>query len=533
MYRKMIGSNLQKILDEKKISYTSLSKITGISRDHIYHIVNGTKELGIDTFEKICLSLSVDPACFFEPINFEESDKLIVEYFRSLGPECWNFKDADTSFLIHGLHSYPAVMIWPISNLILNGVKQFKEITSMLDPFVGSGTVAVEGQRNFVPKVYANDLNPLALLITKAKTTLLNDSDIQSINKIKNLVLSTAKESIDLITEFKNYASSQFDLVNKGDWSNFADKITNDYFKSSILEKHHVKSFSNIGFWFRPECVIEIQIIKDLIDSNCTKNNKSFLLCTLSEVIRSVSNTRSGEFKLYRKPENVILSKEHNVFDLFIKKLNTNLQKEESYIKNVKQNSELIYLNENAQDIKEIDDNSIDIVITSPPYGDSHTTVAYGQFSRLSNLWLGLAEDNIDNILLGGTKNKIRNIDSLGSTTLIDIYNQISVIDQKRANEVLDFYIDLDKTIKEITRTVKVGGYEFWVVGNRTVKLVNIPTDVIIDELGRKYGLKCLDKYYRYISNKVMPSINSPTNVAGNHAKTMSSEVILFLKKEN
>ena len=30
---------------------------------------------------------------------------------------------------------------------------------------------------------------------------------------------------------------------------------------------------------------------------------------------------------------------------------------------------------------------SVDCIITSPPYGDSRTTVAYGQFSRLSAQW--------------------------------------------------------------------------------------------------------------------------------------------------
>jgi tRNA G10 N-methylase Trm11 len=35
-------------------------------------------------------------------------------------------------------------------------------------------------------------------------------------------------------------------------------------------------------------------------------------------------------------------------------------------------------------------ENSFDVVLTSPPYGDSKTTVAYGQFSTLSNEWLGI-----------------------------------------------------------------------------------------------------------------------------------------------
>ncbi len=50
---------------------------------------------------------------------------------------------------------------------------------------------------------------------------------------------------------------------------------------------------------------------------------------------------------------------------------------------------------------------SVNLVVTSPPYGDSKTTVAYGQFSRLSLQWLGLPDDearSLDNRLLGGRR---------------------------------------------------------------------------------------------------------------------------------
>ncbi len=38
--------------------------------------------------------------------------------------------------------------------------------------------------------------------------------------------------------------------------------------------------------------------------------------------------------------------------------------------------------------IKEFGDDTIDISITSPPYGDNATTVTYGQFSILSLFWI-------------------------------------------------------------------------------------------------------------------------------------------------
>ena len=53
----------------------------------------------------------------------------------------------------------------------------------------------------------------------------------------------------------------------------------------------------------------------------------------------------------------------------------------------------------------------------------------------------------------------------------------------------MSFYVDLDKCIASITKHMKVNSYQFWVVGNRTVKKVNIPTNAIISELGAQYNL--------------------------------------------
>jgi DNA modification methylase len=47
-----------------------------------------------------------------------------------------------------------------------------------------------------------------------------------------------------------------------------------------------------------------------------------------------------------------------------------------------------------SQNMKQIRDESVDLIVTSPPYGDSKTTVAYGQFSRLANQWLGIRNAN-------------------------------------------------------------------------------------------------------------------------------------------
>src|SRR5699024_152739 len=163
-------------------------------------------------------------------------------------------------------------------------------------------------------------------------------------------------------------------------------------------------------------------------------------------------------------------------------------------------------------------------------------------FSRLSLQWLDLEIDEdtklnqLDNIMLGGKVDKEVNISNelkrLDSPTLNKTYEIIKEKDEKRALEVLQFYIDLDESIKQTARVMKSGSYQYWVVANRTVKRVNIPTDVIISELFRKYDVDHLHNFYRNIPNKRMPSKNSPTNKIGEKSVTMNAEIILMLKKK-
>ncbi|MFS8631590.1 MAG: class I SAM-dependent methyltransferase, partial [Bacillales bacterium] len=139
--------------------------------------------------------------------------------------------------------------------------------------------------------------------------------------------------------------------------------------------------------------------------------------------------------------------------------------------------------------------------------------------------------NKIDSLLLGGKVDKeLKN--SLASETLERIIESIAIADEKRAKEVLQFYIDLDQALKEIARVMKPNSYQCWVVGNRTVKKIKIPTHQIIIELFQKYGVRHVLTFERNIPNKKMPKENSPTNKAGEKVTTMNGEVIFILRKE-
>ena len=173
---------------------------------------------------------------------------------------------------------------------------------------------------------------------------------------------------------------------------------------------------------------------------------------------------------------------------------------------------------------------SVDIVITSPPYGDSRTTVAYGQYSRLSAAWLGLKEPGkVDNKLMGGKKH--RNIPVYPCASLNEAIGEISAKDKKRAFEVAAFYDDLLSSIGNVAKTIKPGGYACYVVANRRVKGVTLPTDDATESFFQEFGFRHIETFGRLIPNKRMPLRNSPTNEPGVVDTTMRKEFIVVMKK--
>ena len=172
-----------------------------------------------------------------------------------------------------------------------------------------------------------------------------------------------------------------------------------------------------------------------------------------------------------------------------------------------------------------------DMVLTSPPYGDSRTTVAYGQFSRLSLQWLGFDYEkikNIDKISLGGVRAR-RILSDVESQTLYEILDQIR--DEKRALDVYTFFKDFQTASRNIVEALSDNSIIALVVGNRTVCKVNIPTDLIMSEIFQSLGYRHVETIVREIPSKRLPKKSSPSNVKGDKVETMDKEYIVVLKR--
>lgn len=387
------------------------------------------------------------------------------------------------------LHKYPATMLPQI------GIDVLKELNissgKLLDPYCGSGSSFASGLECGLTNMYGFDINPLAVLISKVKFT---------------------KISVNTIIETKmQLRNSVFEFV----------KNENNYKK---LAQPNV---TNIEFWFSKNVLNNLNIVKHFINEIKDENVKRFFLVPFSETVRECSYTRNNEFKLYRMKSEDILNFNPDVFGVYFKKLDDTIFLYTN-----------IYFPKLTSKVKvdvqystfQPKQNSFDVVLTSPPYGDSRTTVAYGQFSTLSNEWIGIDyARKIDGMLMGGIKAKT----NIEKGVIADYISQINKADSKRALEVSAFYNDLDNSIKKVASSVKKGGKSIYVVGNRTVKNVQLATDQFIAEKFEQNGFKHLTTYERLLSNKAMPSKNSPTNQAGKTVNTMLYEYIVICEKAN
>lgn len=473
-------------------------------------------------------------------LSVKEKDKELIEWINHLSENFWDFKNEDTKELTHGLHTYPATMIYPISRNIIQKVQELQDVKFLLDPFAGSGTVLVEAYLANIRTIYGNDLNPLSNLLSKVKTTPLKPDKIKEYTKdLKQRVSNSYKEHEKMISGINDFIEEHdIDILARTGWGKEAPEIIEQYLKENDYT-FMVPDFKNIGYWFKPNVILELQIILNEIKKITEQDYLDFYLVAFSECVRLCSNRRNGEFKMYRMKKEKVLTFNPDVKKTFFDILNQNTKRMIVFYGATKDNNfQKVYIKYNdSRNMTSVPNNAVDLLVTSPPYGDSRTTVAYGEFSRLSLQWINYYNNfenisKIDKTLMGGEKYRKGFENNLDSPTLKKSLSKIEEEDMERAGDVFSFYEDLDLCLKSSAQKSKRGSYQFWVVGNRTVKNIYLETDKILCELAKKHKLKHIITFTRTIHNKTMPFQNSPTNQKGEKTNTMLNEFIIVLRKQ-
>ena len=392
---------------------------------------------------------------------------------------------------IHCFHTYPAMMIPQIARRLLDSYGVEGEW--LLDPYCGTGTSLVEASLFGMHSVGC-DINPLVRLIATAKLTPISLKTLDS--------------------EIRKLSDTLFQVE----------------FGVDKLPDAPIPKIPNLDYWFSQEAISYLAYLLDCIKRIEVQAVQNFIMVAFSETVREVSFTRTGGFKLHRMPAEKLENFHPDVFGIFRKKLNRNRQGLAAYLEK-RRDVETSICSTNTVDGELPMPRPIggyNLVITSPPYGDSHTTVAYGQFSRLSAEWLGLPNARkVDKLAMGGHRTGKIPAESPVSSAI----EKIRSVDEKRAYEVTAFYVDLESSINSVVKTLAPRSTICYVVGNRRVKDIMLPTDEFVVATFAKHGFSHKETIVRNIPNKRMPKKNSPSNIAGRTSTTMHEEYIVICQR--
>jgi len=264
------------------------------------------------------------------------------------------FSGKNTTYLTHNYHPYAAKFIPQIPRFFIKEYTNENEV--VLDPFCGSGTALVESlllRRNAI----GIDVHPIATLISKVKTTPLNDHQL-------NFILKWLRE-LALNYEFNDATITRYLSASEKIEKNSNEK--NKFYYAELID------FPNKYHWFKKEILNAIVYIKMKISEIMDHKIRDFLLTSLSSIIVKVSNQES-------ETRYVAINKkysERDVFKFFYDKVMDMIYRMREFSKKLSGNNWVKVYTADSRYIDFVKENSVDFIITSPPYPNVYDYYLY------------------------------------------------------------------------------------------------------------------------------------------------------------
>jgi len=376
----------------------------------------------------------------------------------------WSFSDKtrkDTAYITHGYHRYPAKFIPQIVSRLVE--KYTKEGDLIVDPFGGCGTTLVESKIMGRPSVGV-DINPVAVLITKAKITPIDPQKIE-------------KAFITLKAKMGAYSKD-----------------------TKVKAPEHER----IDYWFKPEEKRKLAFIFTEISKLKEQDIRDFFYCAFSNILKNCSIWLQKSNKPTRDPN----KKPSDPIATFYKQIKMMMRGNARFYELLKEKNHLeipsqVYCTD-ARTIP-VEDNSVSLIVTSPPYVTSYE---YADLHQLTALWLEYTKDLSDfrKRFIGTSYHNKKNL-VLNSELAEKIRNELLKKDKKTAEEVSTYFSEMNQVFAEMKRMLKKGGKTCIVIGNTSLKGVEILNAEVFAEQLQNLGLKITDIIKREIPSKNLPSV--------------------------
>lgn len=348
----------------------------------------------------------------------------------------WDFTNAKTSYLTHGIHPYPAKFIPQIPNALIQELSSVGDTVG--DIFCGSGTTLVEAltlKRNAV----GVDANPLACLISNAKTTALTENDASLLAQLRDQVRLMGDE---LSASAGNGAK----------------------FKSEAWRP----SYEKLEFWFQTEVIEELAEIKKFCMALPVGAARNLALVALSSIVVTVSR-QDSDTRYVRRDKGITPGE---TCKKFARSLENSLHVATEFTELVEPRFSCTLSSSNLLSCPAIP--RLDLMVCSPPYPNAYS---YHLYHMTRMLWLEMDQPLFKREEIGSHRK----------------YSSKS----KNAATVETFREEFTSILRWLSVTLKKGGYACFVVGDSTLRGERIGNADLISKAGVGAGFREVSRLKR------------------------------------
>ena len=394
----------------------------------------------------------------------------------------WAFSQAkrsDTTYITHGYHRYPAKFIPQLARRLIEDYSEAGD--TVLDPFCGCGTTLVESivSRRYS---YGYDINPISILISMAK-----------VRRLAPNLLNEVFEQIQL---------------------NFGASTT----KPPKNER--------IDYWYKSEQKEELARLLHVIRTIDNADARRFFLCGFSNILKNCSIWQQKS----NKPTRDFNKNIPDVMRTFTRQIRMMLRGNIAFLELM--NGQAFTANVECRDSRKLPlaNGSVDLVVTSPPYVTSYE---YGDLHQLSMLWL----EDLDDLRAFRQKfigSALRRIDSENkdyealtqSSLAAEIGAKLETKNGKTASSVVSYFQSMYEIWTELYRLLRFGGKVCIVIGNTSLKGVEITNAEVFVEQMQRIGFDTISVIKREIPSKNLPSTRD--KATGRFAKTADADAFAY-----
>ena len=377
--------------------------------------------------------------------------------------------------LSHYLFRYPAKFHPPVIRTLLE--RFTSDGDTVLDPFVGSGTMLVEAatiNRNGI----GLDVDPVAVAVARAKVQRFGSGALKKSASTVLRDIEIHERSTDCYSEFK-----------------FADLSDEEYEKCKNDPRLFIPSIPNLDHWFRRYVVVDLARIRvAVLEADIPQTHKNFLMIVFASIIRNASNADpvpvSGLEVTSHMRRLDAEGRQINPFELFRKALRNSIGASDAYRSATtgSRTSQVAKICDATQ-LRDARIGKVDAVITSPPY---HGAVDYYRRHQLEMFWLGYTESQKERLALLPKyigRPKVPRSDptiskhSLQTPLAIEWNKKISAVSPERALAFQHYVISMTSVFGELSQVLNEGSPAVLVVGNSGWNGSEIPTVDLFDEI--------------------------------------------------